>query len=86
MRELRGIIALGRVAHEGVLRALSARLRDFPFGHGREHVIASDMLERKVFLIDSYHCSRLNTNTGALTPDMFRAIFARARALLEETK
>jgi uracil-DNA glycosylase family 4 len=86
MRELRGIVALGRVAHEGVLRALSARLSDFPFGHGREHVVSSDVLKRKFFLIDSYHCSRLNTNTGALTPEMFREVFARARAFLDETK
>lgn len=86
MRELRGIIALGRVAHEGVLRALSLRSRDFPFGHGREHVVASDMLNRNIFLFDSYHCSRLNTNTGALTPAMFREVFARARAFLDETK
>lgn len=83
MSDLRGVVALGRVAHEGLLRALCLRPRDFPFGHGREHVVPSNMLERKIFLIDSYHCSRLNTNTGALTPQMFRAIFARARELLD---
>lgn len=83
MRDLRGVVALGRVAHEGVLRGLSARPRDYPFAHGREHVVASNMLRRDIFLIDSYHCSRLNTNTGALTPEMFRAIFARARELLD---
>jgi uracil-DNA glycosylase family 4 len=84
MSDLRGVVALGRVAHEGLLRALCVRPRDFPFGHGREHIVSSNMLEREVFLIDSYHCSRLNTNTGALTPQMFRAIFARARELLAE--
>ncbi|BGE86212.1 hypothetical protein Ms3S1_26480 [Methylosinus sp. 3S-1] len=83
MSELRVIVALGRVAHEGVLRALSAKLRDHPFAHGREHILTSNMLKHDVLLIDSYHCSRLNTNTGALTPEMFRAIFARAHALLE---
>jgi uracil-DNA glycosylase family 4 len=83
MTDLRVIVALGRVAHEGVLRALSVRLRDYPFAHGREHVVASNMPMRNLLLIDSYHCSRLNTNTGALTPEMFRAIFARARELLD---
>jgi uracil-DNA glycosylase family 4 len=81
--DLRCIVALGRVAHEGVLRALAVKLRDYPFGHGSEHVVASDRLKREITLIDSYHCSRLNTNTGALTPQMFRAVFARARQLLE---
>lgn len=83
LTELRCIVALGRVAHEGALRALSVKLRDFPFAHGREHVVASDRLKREIILIDSYHCSRLNINTGALTPQMFRAVFARARQLLE---
>lgn len=78
---LRCIVALGRIAHDGVLRALSQKPRAFPFAHGREHVVAA--LGREITLVDSYHCSRLNTNTGTLTPEMFRAVFARARALLE---
>lgn len=72
------IVALGRIAHESVLRALGQRLAALPFAHAREH-----RLGRELVLIDSYHCSRYNTNTGVLTPEMFRAVFARARDLLD---
>ena len=82
-KQPRLIVALGRVAHEGVLRGLSLKPGGFPFAHGREHEIAADTTKAPLILIDSYHCSRLNTNTGALTPQMFRAIFARAREILE---
>ena len=71
------VLALGAIAHRAVLRALGLKQANFPFGHGREHRIAA-----RVVLLDSYHCSRYNTNTGRLTPDMFRNVFARARALL----
>lgn len=80
---LRCVVALGRIAHDSILRALSQKTSVFPFAHGREHVFVAETLGREVALIDSYHCSRLNTNTGALTPEMFRAVFARARALLD---
>jgi uracil-DNA glycosylase len=69
--ELRAIVALGRIAHDGVLTALGARKSAYPFGHGAEHEIG------RVRLFDSYHCSRYNTNTGVLTPEMFRKVFAR---------
>lgn len=78
---LRCVVALGRTAHESILRGLSQKLAEFPFAHGREHVL--NALGREIRLIDSYHCSRYNTNTGALTPEMFRAVFARARAVLD---
>lgn len=78
MPRLRCVVALGRVAHDSLLHAFSCKPGAFPFAHGREHA-----LEGGVKLIDSYHCSRLNTNTGALTPEMFRAVFARARLLLD---
>lgn len=71
------IIALGRVAHEAVLRALGLRLAAWPFAHARLHE-----LPNRLVLIDSYHCSRYNTQTGRLTPGMFRAVFDRALALL----
>ncbi len=74
------IVALGRVAHESVMRALGLRLSAVPFGHGQEHAVATPLSVR---IIDSYHCSRYNTNTGVLTPAMFRAVFARVKALLE---
>lgn len=76
------IVALGRVAHDSVVRALGERLATFPFGHGREHRV-NDAYGRKLTLFDSYHCSRYNTNTGVLTPEMFRAVFARAKSCLE---
>lgn len=72
------ILALGRIAHDAVLRALSARARDHGFGHGAEHRLGNGM-----HLIDSYHCSRYNTQTRRLTEDMFRAVVARARDLLD---
>ena len=75
--ELRAIVALGRIAHDGVLTALGARKSAHPFAHGAEHEIGG------LRLFDSYHCSRYNTNTGVLTPEMFRKVFARVRAFLE---
>lgn len=76
------IVALGRIAHDSVARALGQRLAALPFGHGREHAISLDA-GRGLTLIDSYHCSRYNTNTGVLTPAMFQAVFARARAIVD---
>jgi uracil-DNA glycosylase family 4 len=74
---LSAILCLGRVSHDSVVRALGGRLKAHPFGHGAEH----DLGGARVF--DSYHCSRYNTNTGRLTPEMFRSVFARARAFLD---
>jgi uracil-DNA glycosylase len=70
-------VALGRIAHDGVLTALAARKSAFPFSHGGEHEVGNFRL------FDSYHCSRYNTNTGVLTPEMFRKVFARVRAHLD---
>jgi uracil-DNA glycosylase family 4 len=78
---LRAVVALGRVAHESVVRALGEPLARFPFAHGREHLALRP--RRELALFDSYHCSRYNTNTGVLTADMFRAVFARIRAYLD---
>ena len=75
---LKAIVALGRVAHDSALRALGLRLARFPFGHGARHALE----DADVALFDSYHCSRYNTNTGVLTPVMFRAVFAAVRAHL----
>lgn len=76
----RVVIALGRVAHDAVLRALGCRLRDFPFRHGEVHVLPG----AGPTVVDSYHCSRYNTQTRRLTPEMFRQTVLRARALLPE--
>lgn len=83
---LRCVVALGRIAHDDVLRALALKPRAFPFAHGREHLVVAEAFGRSVTLIDSYHCSRLNTSTGALTTKMFDAVFARARAVLDEDR
>ena len=67
---LRAILALGAVAHQAVIMALGLRSARFPFGHGRVHHLPNGVL-----LADSYHCSRLNTNTGKLTVAMFETVF-----------
>ncbi|MBX6426355.1 MAG: uracil-DNA glycosylase [Variibacter sp.] len=77
MPRLRAIVALGRIAHDSVVAALNGRRKAAPFAHAAAH----DLNGLKLF--DSYHCSRLNTNTGVLTPEMFRAVFAAVRAHLD---
>ncbi len=77
MKRLRAVLALGRIAHESVLVALAEKKSAAPFKHGGRHDLAG------VTLFSSYHCSRYNTNTGVLTPDMFRKVFADARAFLD---
>jgi uracil-DNA glycosylase len=78
MPRLRAIVALGRVAHESTLKVLGLRSAAAPFGHGATHRSGS------VTLYDSYHCSRYNTNTGVLTPEMFRSVFTKVRADLSQ--
>ena len=73
-KNLQAVLALGRIAHDNVLAALELRKRDFAFGHG---AVADLPGGRRLY--DSYHCSRYNTNTGRLTTEMFRAVFARIR-------
>jgi uracil-DNA glycosylase family 4 len=77
MPALRVILALGGVAHRAVLRALDLRASRFVFGHGARHA-----LDGGRWLLDSYHVSRLNTNTGRLTEAMFAAVITEARTLL----
>jgi uracil-DNA glycosylase len=76
--QLRAIVALGRIAHDSVLRTLDLRLAAHPFAHGAVHQAGHYRL------YDSYHCSRYNTNTGVLTTAMFEAVFAQVRAELDE--
>lgn len=71
------IIALGSIAHQSVIRALKLKINDYPFGHGALHKLDKDLR-----LIDSYHCSRYNTQTKRLTTAMFHKIFAKAQKLL----
>ncbi len=76
MTKLRAILALGRIAHDSVLAALAAKKSVAPFAHGTKHKLDS------VTLFSSYHCSRYNTNTGVLTPEMFREVFRSVRDFL----
>jgi uracil-DNA glycosylase family 4 len=77
MSKLRAVVALGRIAHESFVAASGERRAQFPFAHGRAHTLPT------VALIDSYHCSRYNTNTGVLTPQMFRDVIGQARKLID---
>jgi uracil-DNA glycosylase len=80
MPRLAAIVALGRIAHDSTVAALGLKLKVAPFGHGALHTV--DSATAALTLHDSYHCSRYNTNTGVLTPDMFRAVFAEVRRRL----
>jgi len=71
------VVALGAIAHAAVLRAVGLKPAQARFAHGAVHE-----LPRGRILLDSYHCSRYNTQTRRLTADMFDGIFARARHLL----
>lgn len=77
------ILALGRIAHDQVLKTLGTPLARHKFAHGAVHAL--DALAG-VRLHDSYHCSRYNTNTGVLTAEMFRAVFAAIRADLDRAR
>jgi uracil-DNA glycosylase family 4 len=74
---LKVVVALGGISHNAVLRALALKPSAFKFGHAASHDVGNGR-----WLVDSYHCSRLNTNTGRLTPDMFRAVFGLTRDIL----
>jgi len=78
MPQAGAILALGRIAHDAVLRALEASPSAHPFGHGAMHPI--DFGGKALMLFDSYHCSRYNTNTGRLTAQMFRDVFEKIRS------
>ena len=73
---VRVLVALGRIAHDNAVRLAGGRLADFPFAHLTEHRLPDGRL-----MIDSYHCSRYNQNTGRLTTQMFEAVFERARQM-----
>jgi len=75
------IVALGKIAHDAVLRAMGRRLSAFPFGHAQVHTPAPNRL-----MIDSYHCSRYNTQTRRLTAAMFGNVFRLAREALDTGK
>jgi uracil-DNA glycosylase family 4 len=70
------LIALGQIAHRAAIKLVGGRQAAFPFAHGAEHSLPDGTV-----LIDSYHCSRYNQNTGRLTSAMFENVFARALEL-----
>jgi uracil-DNA glycosylase family 4 len=72
------VIALGSIAHNAVIKARGLRQKAYPFGHNNLHLLPDGPQ-----LIDSYHCSRYNTQTRRLTSEMFHTVFARARDLLD---
>ena len=72
------VMALGGIAHRAIVKAMGLRQAEFKFGHAALHHLG------QFRVLDSYHCSRYNTNTGRLTEGMFDAIFAEARELLDK--
>jgi len=77
MPNLRLVLALGAIAHGTVLSALGEKKSRWPFGHGALHRVPGGPV-----LVDSYHCSRYNTNTGRLTTAMFDRVIATLRSEL----
>lgn len=73
------VLALGGIAHRAIIKAFGLRQAEYKFGHAAEH-----RLPDRFLLLDSYHCSRYNTNTGRLTETMFDKVFARARELVDQ--
>jgi uracil-DNA glycosylase family 4 len=80
LQRLEILVALGRIAHDAVLRSAGLPLSVRRFAHGAEHPLPGGRI-----LIDSFHCSRLNTNTGRLTPAMLEDVFRRAIAARRST-
>jgi uracil-DNA glycosylase family 4 len=73
--EQASILALGQIAHQAVLRALNLKLKDYPFSHASDYCLPDGRR-----LVSSYHCSRYNTQTRRLTPEMFVAVFEKIQA------
>lgn len=71
------ILALGSIAHQAVLSGYRLKAKDYRFGHAAEHTLPAGRR-----LIDSYHCSRYNTQTRRLTTEMFEQVFARVNQVL----
>jgi len=76
LRSVTTVLALGTVAHDAVLVATGLKRSAAKFGHGNEHELPDGRR-----MIDSYHCSRYNTQTRRLTAEMFQKVMKRAAAL-----
>ena len=86
MPRLRVILVLGRIAHQSTLAALGQRRAAFPFAHGARHDLAPAATDARLGALRlhcSYHCSRYNTQTRRLTPEMFKAVVQRVRDELD---
>ena len=77
---LSAIVTLGAIAHQSTVKALGQRIAAYPFAHGASYRIGH------LTLTASYHCSRYNTNTGVLTPEMFEAVFAGVAKLSAQAR
>jgi uracil-DNA glycosylase len=73
--KLTTLICLGKISHDATIKTLGGKLSAFPFAHGAQHEVAGYRI------LDSYHCSRYNTNTGRLTTTMFEDVFELALKL-----
>jgi len=81
MKDLRVLLALGKIAHDTVVRSFGGKLSAYPFAHNAVH-----RLENGLILVNSYHCSRYNTQTGRLTEGMFHDVFDTIGNCLKERK
>ena len=74
------ILALGSIAHNAVIKAFELKIKGYPFVHNKSHQVTDDLT-----LIDSYHCSRYNTQTKRLTTPMFHDVFDHIREHIDTT-
>lgn len=77
LKENSVILALGLIAHQAVIKGLNLKIKDYKFGHAAQYTLPNGMV-----LVDSYHCSRYNTQTKRLTAQMFEDVFAQIQTLL----
>ena len=82
MPKLKALVALGKIAHDSVVTTFGAKKSKTPFKHGCKNMLIDERIGG-LALFSSYHCSRYNTNTGVLTPEMFRAVFEKVRSYLD---
>ena len=78
LTKIRAVLALGRIAHDQVVSALQLKRARHPFAHAARHALRPGLT-----LFDSFHCSRYNTNTGRLTPEMFATVVGAIREHLD---
>ncbi|MCB9988231.1 MAG: uracil-DNA glycosylase [Rhodospirillales bacterium] len=79
MPNLKVILCLGKISHDAVVRTCGEKLSAYKFGHGAVHKLGNGLM-----IIDSYHCSRYNTNTGRLTTQMFEDVFEEIKHILKQ--